>query len=191
MSSSVQLDSGKTRIDSPLRDAGVVDLPHLRAAGSWGPSHGWNCGTRRCAPWRGSSPRRAARRRRPRRSRGGPAPGARPPSSSRGVHVGAVAEGADPLAHASSLMWTIRSSPSLRAISSRKAIISRNFQVVSTCRKGKGGLAGIEGLHRQMQHDRRILADRIEHHRLAEGRRDLAEDMDRFGFLSMASAFYG
>ena len=45
-----------------------------RAAGSWGPSGGWRCGTRRCAPWRGSSPRRAARRRTPRRSRAGRAP---------------------------------------------------------------------------------------------------------------------
>ena len=43
-------------------------------------------------------------------------------------------------------------------------------------------LGRIEGLHRQMQQDGRILADRIEHHRIGESRRDLAENMDRFGF---------
>ena len=52
-------------------------------------------------------------------------------------------------------MWTSSSSPSSRAIASRNAIISRNFQVVSTCSSGNGGLAGIEGLHRQVQHHRR------------------------------------
>ena len=39
-------------------------------------------------------------------------------------------------------MCTSRSSPSRAAVSSRNAIISRNFHVVSTCRNGNGGFAG-------------------------------------------------
>ena len=42
-------------------------------------------------------------------------------------------------------------------------------------------LGGIERLHRQMQQHRGILADRIEHDRLGEVRRNLAEDVDRLG----------
>ena len=61
MSSSVQFDSGKTRIDSPWRDAGVVDLPHFRPLVLGVPGMLRRCGRRRCAPWRGdfSSSRRA------------------------------------------------------------------------------------------------------------------------------------
>ena len=44
----------------------------------------------------------------------------------------------------------------------------------------EGRLGGIEGLEREMQHDSRILADRIEHHRLFAFGRHLAHDMDRF-----------
>jgi hypothetical protein len=43
-------------------------------------------------------------------------------------------------------------------------------------------LGGIERLQRQMQHDRRILADRIEHHRMAERSRHLPHDVDALGF---------
>ena len=42
----------------------------------------------------------------------------------------------------SSLMCTIRSMPRRRADSSRNAIISRNFHVVSTCMNGNGGFDG-------------------------------------------------
>src|SRR5260370_33477043 len=42
-----------------------------------------------------------------------------------------------------------------------------------------------ERLARQMQHDARILADRIEHHRVAELRHHLAHDADRFGFETL------
>ena len=138
---------------------------------------------RRCAPWRGSSPRRAARRRTPRRSRA-----RRAPASSASVFITWVCSaepesiGLMPRARPSSLTCTIRSRPSRRAVSSRKAIISRNFHVVSTCSSGNGGFAGMEGLERQVQHDARILADRIEHDRIAEFGRDLAHDLDRLGF---------
>jgi len=40
------------------------------------------------------------------------------------------------------------------------------------------GLARIEGLQRQMQEQRRVLADRIEQNRLIELRRSLAHDVD-------------
>ena len=60
--------------------------------------------------------------------------------------------------------------------------MSRNFQVVSTCISGNGGGAGMEGLPRQMQHHRGILADRIEHHRVAALGGDFADDVDAFGF---------
>ena len=45
----------------------------------------------------------------------------------------------------------------------------------------KWRLARIEGFQRQMQHDRGIFADRIEHHRIAELGRDLAHDVDALG----------
>jgi hypothetical protein len=54
--------------------------------------------------------------------------------------------------------------------------MSRNFQVVSMCRKGNGGLA------RQMQQGGRVLADRIHQHRPRRLRRDLPQDVDAFGF---------
>jgi hypothetical protein len=80
MSSSVQFEIGNTRMLSPLflRRCRGARAP---AAGSSGPSGAAPSGTRRCAPWRGSSPRRGARRRRPRRSRTCRAPASAPRSS--------------------------------------------------------------------------------------------------------------
>ncbi len=42
----------------------------------------------------------------------------------------------------SSLVWTCSSTPRRFAVSSRNAIISRNFQVVSTCSSGNGSFEG-------------------------------------------------
>jgi hypothetical protein len=50
--------------------------------------------------------------------------------------------------------------------------MSRNFQVVSMCSSGNGGLA------RQVQQHRRVLADRIEHDRQSRLRCHLAQDVD-------------
>ena len=50
--------------------------------------------------------------------------------------------GDTPRASPSSLTCTRSSRPSRAAVSSRNAIISRNFHVVSTCSSGNGGLAG-------------------------------------------------
>ena len=44
----------------------------------------------------------------------------------------------------------------------------------------EGRFGRIESLHRQMQHHRGILADRIEHDRIGESRRHLPEDVDGF-----------
>ena len=60
--------------------------------------------------------------------------------------------------------------------------MSRNFHVVSMCISGKGGGGREEGLPRQVQHDRGILADRIEHHRVATLGGDFADDVDALGF---------
>ena len=82
----------------------------------------------------------------------------------------------------SSLTWTMSSTPRRAAVASRKAIMSLNFQVVSTCSRGKGSLPRIERLLGDVQHRAGILADRIEQHRALEFRHHLAHDEDRFGF---------
>ena len=50
-----------------------------------------------------------------------------------------------------------------------------------------------ERLARQMQHHRRVLADRIQHDRPLRGRRHLANDVDRLGLerLEMGQRFHG
>ena len=52
----------------------------------------------------------------------------------------------------------------------------------------KWRLGGIERLHRQMQHDRGILADRIEHDRLLELSYHLSHDEDAFGLQMLQMA---
>ena len=47
-------------------------------------------------------------------------------------------------------------------------------------KKRKRRLRGPEGLHGEVQHHRAVLADGIEHHRLAELRGDFAHDVDAF-----------
>ena len=82
----------------------------------------------------------------------------------------------------SSLMYTSTSSPSCRrANRSRNSILSRNSQVESTCSSGNGGWLG-ETPCAQVQHHRRILADRMQQHGPREIGGDLAEDVDALGF---------
>ena len=153
------------------------------AAGSSGPRHAARCGTRRCAPWRATSPRRGARRRRPRRSRICRAPGAAPTVFMTWVWVFEPwSNGLMPSRTPSSLMWTIRSKPSFCGHLVAKLDHLAELPGRVDMQEGKRRLGRIEGLHRQMQQDRRILADRIEHHRLGEGRRHFAKDVDRLGF---------
>ena len=47
--------------------------------------------------------------------------------------------------------------------------------------QGKRRLGGVEGLAREMQHHRGVLADRVEHHRMAELGHHLAHDVDALG----------
>ena len=47
--------------------------------------------------------------------------------------------------------------------------------------EGEGGLSGIEGLHGQMQHDRGVLADGVEHDRTVEFGGNFPNDMNALG----------
>jgi hypothetical protein len=69
--------------------------------------------------------------------------------------------------------------------------IALNFHVVSTCSSGNGGGAGVEGLAREVQHHRAVLADGIEHHGLLGFRHDLAHDVNALGLepLEMGQCF--
>ena len=77
--------------------------------------------------------------------------------------------------------------PSRAAVSSRNAIISRNFQVVSTCSSGNGGLPGAKAFCATCSITLEVLADRIKHDRVAELGHGLAHDVDRFR-LELAQA---
>ena len=59
--------------------------------------------------------------------------------------------------------------------------MSLNFHVVSTWSSGNGSGLGKNALRGKVQHHRRILADRIEHHGLVGLRDRLAKDVDAFG----------
>src|SRR5579871_2652587 len=56
--------------------------------------------------------------------------------------------------------------------------------------KRKRWLGRIEGLHRQMKHYRRILPDRVEHHRVLELGGNLADDLNAFGFEALQMRYY-
>ena len=137
-----------------------------RAAGSSGSQRCWPCETRRRAPWRGSSPRRAARRRRRHRSRT-----ASSACFSAWVFMTSVctasreSNGLMPRAQPSAIDVHEELQPSRlrRGVAERDHLAE--FQVVSTCSSGNGGGAGKKAFMRQVQHDPRVLADRIEHHR--------------------------
>ena len=75
--------------------------------------------------------------------------------------------------------------PSFLAMASRNSYIARNFQVVSTCSSGNGGTAGKERLHRQVQHHRAVLADRVQHHRPLALGHHLAHDVDALGLQAL------
>ena len=138
-----------------LGACGCCRAARAPGAGSSGPSGAGRSGTRRSAPWRGASPRRAARRRRPRRSRTCRAPASAPRSSTCRCAARAVVERVDAARHRLRVLCG-RAAPcrARGAIRSRISYIARNFQVVSTCSSGNGGLARVERLHRQVQHHR-------------------------------------
>ena len=55
----------------------------------------------------------------------------------------------------------------------------------------EGDVAGIEGLLRQAQHHRGVLADGVEHHRVPELGRDFAQDVDALGLEQLQVAEVG
>ena len=71
------------------------------------------------------------------------------------------------------------------AIRSRKAIISLELPRGVDVEQRERDAAREEGLAREMQQDRGVLADRVHHHRPLEARGDLAEDLDALGFKSL------
>ncbi len=65
-------------------------------------------------------------------------------------------------------------------ITSRKAIISLNFQVVSTSATEKV-VSRIERFQCQLKHHRRVFPDGVKHYRIPELRNDLADDVNALG----------
>ena len=86
-----------------------------------------------------------------------------------------------PAAMAGSLRQTSSSAPMERAISSRKVSISRELEAGIDMQQREGNRAGIEGLLRQAQHDRGILADGVEHHGPLKFGGHFAQDVDALG----------
>ncbi|CUW43190.1 hypothetical protein B3286c1_0490 [Brucella vulpis] len=109
-----------------------------------------------------------------------------------GMHIGAMRKRPDAITHALLVDMHQKFKPLL----TRLCIAEFNHLTKFPCRihmeKGKRQRGGIERLHRQMQHDGGILADRIEHHRIGECRRHLTENMDGFCFkaLQMRQVFH-
>ena len=190
-SSSVQFESGNTRMLSPLCFLRVVEIPQLRPL-----------------PFRVPAMLRRSRNEKMRSfARDFSSSRRAPPNAASNRYLSsacrsacvfmtsvwtcrAVRERVDAALHALA-DWYARSARDRDASPlSRNAIMSRNFHVVSTCSSGNGGLAGIERLHREVQHHRAVLADRIQHHRLVALRNDLAHDVDALGLqpLKMGQA---
>ena len=99
-----------------------------------------------------------------------------------GIDVRAVVERIDVVAHAVLIGVLVEGQAEigdrLVAKGDHLAELPRRVDV----QQREGRLGRIKRLQRQMQHDRRILADRIEHDRVFELGRDLAHDEDRLGF---------
>src|SRR5947209_3625974 len=141
-SSSVQFESGNTRIDSPRR---------LRALYSRHSSGRWLFGSHLCCADRNENTRSFARERSSSRR-------APPNAASKPYFVTAClrlsvfitsvyaadpwVNGVMPISTPSVLTCTSISRPCSAAIRERNSYISRNFHVVSMCRNGNGGLPG-------------------------------------------------
>jgi hypothetical protein len=101
-----------------------------------------------------------------------------------GVHGGAMRDRPMPCAQAVRVDVHAQFDAGARRRAGRgSAIISRNFQPVSTCSSGIGGRAGWKALQQQVQQHRAVLADRIQHHRL----RNSAATSRRMWMLSASS----
>ncbi len=180
-SSSVQFEIGNTRSVSPLRAPGVVDLPQLRTL------------PLRIPLVLGGADREDALL--------GPrlllvTPG---PAEAQvvlvvvddlleplglphvGVHGRAVVERVDPAGDALRVLVhdEVDTEPGRRVVAElvHVAELPRGVDVHQRERR----LRRVERLHRQVQHDRAVLADRVEHRRVVALRHRLAHDLDGFG----------
>jgi hypothetical protein len=99
-----------------------------------------------------------------------------------GVHVRAVAQRADAVAHALFVDVDEKLEPQLGGHRVAEGDHLAELPGRVDMQEWKGRAGRMERLHRQVQHDGGVLADGIEHHRLGEGGGHLAENMDRFGF---------
>ena len=163
--------------------AGCSAGARARAAGAWDPTGPWRCAARRRAPWPAIAPRRGGRRRRPHRS----CPACRPSSSdvvlsSEQHRCVPTANGWVPSSSASWLVWTIRRAPISAAYQSRNVDHLLELVAGVDVQQRERDRARIERLLRQPEQDRRVLADRVEHHRPLELGDDLAQDVDALGF---------
>ena len=90
--------------------------------------------------------------------------------------------GCVPSAIASSLVWTISRAPICVGHTSRGTRSSPELVGGVDVEQREGNRPGVKRLLRQPQHDRRILADRVEHHRPLELGHHLPDDVDALGF---------
>ncbi len=99
-----------------------------------------------------------------------------------GMDLGAVAERPDAARHAVGIDMDdeIKAKPAGGLVAEPDHFLE--FPRRIHMQKRERRLAGSEGLHRQMQHHGGVLADGIQHHRIAKFGRDLANDVDAFRF---------
>ena len=161
-----QLDSRKTRILSPLL-MGVVDRQAQRRW-FWDPRHGWRCGRRRYAPWRGFFlvARPAGRQRQ--RSHTCPAPASGFRSSSPGC--AATRPESKGLCALHPVFIDVHDQVRPNRFGCRPRSTGSSPRTSGRVHITSAGMAAwrIESLHRQMQHHATVLADGIEHHRIGE-----------------------
>ena len=181
MSSSVQLESGNTRMCSPGCDAAVVQVPQLGPLVLRDPTGRTRRGTRRRAPWRGPSPRRGAPRRTRRRTDAArwrrAAPGLRAGCAEPSGSSGSTTAALDRVLH--------RRDDQLHAqlVDAMVAEVEHLGKLwpVSTCSSGNGTRPA-RTPSRQVQHHERVLAAGEQQRRSLELGGHLADDVDRFGF---------
>ena len=155
-----------------------------RAAGSSGPTGRTRRGTRRSAPWRGPSPRRAGRRRTPRRTRA-----ARSRRAASWSADGCATRPARVLDHAAGCRSTPAPTRRRARMPSSLDRAGRGSRAprgsCGRCRRaspGTGAAPARTPSPRGASITDAVLAAREQQHRPLELGRDLAEDVDRLGF---------
>src|SRR4051812_12102255 len=186
MSSSVQLDSGNTRIDSPRW---IRPLYRSQSSGRWFFGSHWPNSSRKENTRSLARALSSSRRAPPNRAVN---PCCSTASSSTGVWIRLR----DPLgssrtvpdAIASGTEATTSSTPSSATRLSRNSSTSGKFSPVSTCITGNGMRAGGEGLAGQLQHHDGVLAAGEEQHGPLGLGGHLAQDVDGLGLQRLQLA---